>query len=86
MFEPKVFRKQMYCIEKVIVTLLGFFGAPAVILRSRCDSAPGELRSTCPSSLRPWISLGQFGDAVSSTGRSGDCSRKCFIPKSVFLK
>ena len=27
MFEPEVFRKQMYCTE-VLVTLLGLFGAP----------------------------------------------------------
>jgi len=26
MFEPEVFRKQMYCIKKVLVTLLGLFG------------------------------------------------------------
>jgi len=32
MFEFKVFRKQMYCIE-VLVTMLGFFGAPAAIRR-----------------------------------------------------
>jgi len=28
MFEPVVFRKQIYCIEKVFVTLLGRFRAP----------------------------------------------------------
>jgi len=27
MFEPEVFRKQMYCIEKVLLTLLGLFDA-----------------------------------------------------------
>ena len=31
-FEPEVFRKQMYCTE-VLVTLLGLFGALIVILR-----------------------------------------------------
>jgi len=25
MFEPEVFRKQMYCSENVLMTLLGFF-------------------------------------------------------------
>jgi len=36
MFEPEVFRKQMYYIEKkVLVTLLGLFGAPIVISRLR---------------------------------------------------
>jgi len=33
MFAPEVFRKQMYCIE-VLVILLGLFGAP------RSHSAP----------------------------------------------
>jgi len=32
MFEPEVFRKQMYCTED-LVTLLGLFGAPTVIRR-----------------------------------------------------
>jgi len=30
MFEPGVFRKQMYCIEEVLVTLLGLSGHPSV--------------------------------------------------------
>jgi len=42
MFELEVFRKQMYCIEKVLVTLLGLSSAP------RSDSAPGELFPLCP--------------------------------------
>jgi len=33
MFEPEVFRKQMYCTE-VLVTLLGLFGALIVIRRT----------------------------------------------------
>jgi len=36
MFELEVFRKQMYCVEESIVTLLGVFGSPgfpAVIRR-----------------------------------------------------
>jgi len=42
MFEPQVFRKQMYCIE--VVTMLRLFGAP------RSDSVPGEL---CPPRYAP---------------------------------
>jgi len=30
MFEPEVFRKQMYCTE-VLVTLLGLFGARGIV-------------------------------------------------------
>jgi len=33
MFEPEVFRKQMHVLKKVLVTLLGLFGAPMVIQR-----------------------------------------------------
>ena len=40
MFEPEVFRKQMYCTE-VLVTLLGLFGALIVIWRpGNCPLAP----------------------------------------------
>jgi len=44
MFELEVFRKQMYCIEESIqlVTLLGFFGASAVIWRPRVIPRPGN--------------------------------------------
>jgi len=38
-FEPKVFQTQMCCIEKVLVTLLGFFGAP-IVIRRPVNSAP----------------------------------------------
>jgi len=31
MFEPEVFRKQMHCVEKAPVTLLGLFRAPPSI-------------------------------------------------------
>jgi len=51
MFEPEVFRKQMYCTE-VLVTLLGLLGAPqsfgAFMVRRLGNCAP------CPLSLRPW--------------------------------
>jgi len=45
----------MYCIEESTcdVTLLGLFGAPAVIRRPHGDLAPGEL---CPSHYAPvWL-------------------------------
>jgi len=43
MFEPEVFRKQMYCIEEssLLVTLLGLSGAPY------SDSDPGKLFLPC---------------------------------------
>jgi len=31
MFEPEVFRKQMYCIEESACDILGLFGAPKSI-------------------------------------------------------
>jgi len=31
MFEPEVFRKQIYCIEKILVALLGLFGARGIV-------------------------------------------------------
>jgi len=53
MFEPEVFRKQMYCTE-VLVKMLGLFRAPqsfdALILIRR----PGNC-APCPPSLRPWL-------------------------------
>jgi len=43
-FQPELFRKQMYCIEKVLVTL-GSFGAPIVIQRpGNCVPLPPSLR------------------------------------------
>jgi len=33
MFEPEIFRNHMYCMEEILVTLLGLFGAFAVIRR-----------------------------------------------------
>jgi len=32
-FEPEVFRKQMYCIEESACDIVGTFGAPIVIRR-----------------------------------------------------
>jgi len=42
MFEPEVFRKQMYCIEESFVALLVLFGAPIVI------RGPGNCASLAP--------------------------------------
>jgi len=43
MFEPEVFRRQMHCIAKVLVTLLGLFGAPRSHATSRSDLAPSRV-------------------------------------------
>jgi len=43
MFEPELFRKQMYCIEESACDIFGLFGDPAVIRR----------RENCTSLLRP---------------------------------
>jgi len=48
MFEPELFREQMV-LEKVIVTLLGLFGAPNMTWR------PGNCAPSFPPSLRPWL-------------------------------
>ena len=47
MFDLELFWKQMYCIEKVLQTLLKVFGAP------RSDSAPGELCPPVPPRYAP---------------------------------
>ena len=44
LLETEVFRKQLYYIEKVFVTLLGLFGTPVLIWSPLIDSAPAELR------------------------------------------
>ena len=48
MFEPEVFRQQMYCIE-VLLTLLGLFVVP------RSHSAPGELCPLHPHRYAPGV-------------------------------
>jgi len=45
-FEPEVFRKQMYCIEESTCDNVGTFR------RSHSDLAPGELFPPCLPSLR----------------------------------
>jgi len=43
-FEPEVFRKQMYCIEGSTCDIVGTFRRPSQSFGARCsDSAPGEL-------------------------------------------
>jgi len=42
MFEPKVFRKQMYCIEESTCDIVGTFLRPAVIRRPHSDLDPGN--------------------------------------------
>jgi len=49
LFEPEAFRKKMYCIKKVLASLLGVFGAPidlvqvAVLRKGRGGSWPPVL-------------------------------------------
>jgi len=52
-FEPEVFRNQIYCTE-VLVTLLGLFGAPQSF-RALIVIWPPENWGPCPPSLRPWL-------------------------------
>jgi len=40
MFELSSFGSKFVVLKKVLVTFLGLFGVPAVILSSRSDSAP----------------------------------------------
>jgi len=60
-FEPEVFRMQMYCIEECSWDILGFFGVPAILRRPRSVLAPPQLfdaRVIAPlaPSLRPcWL-------------------------------
>ena len=57
MFEPEVFRKQMYCFENVPMTLLGLFALPPQWFGPRGIVPP------FPPSLRLWyyaIKIGKF--------------------------
>jgi len=47
MFETEVFRKQMYCTEKSTYDIVRTFRRP------HSDSAPGELRPSCPPRYAP---------------------------------
>ena len=43
MFEHKSLSEAIVLLEKIVVTLLGLFGAPAMVRRPRSDFAPVEL-------------------------------------------
>jgi len=53
-FEPEVFRKQMYCTE-VLVTLLGFFGARGIVAFARQSLRP-YLQRAATHLNKPWYS------------------------------
>jgi len=54
MFEPEVFRKQMFCIEENTCDIVWDFSAPpAVVQDPHSDSLPGELCLPWPPSFRP---------------------------------
>jgi len=53
MFEPEVFRKQIYCIEESTCGIVGLFSALHRDSATHSDSGPGEF---CPPSLRPCVS------------------------------
>ena len=40
MFEPEVFRKQMYCIEERTCDIVGTFSAPSALIRRPGSCAP----------------------------------------------
>ena len=82
MFEPKVFRKQMYCFEKSAYVIVGTFFLPQWL-------APGEFCPLAPS-LRLWCyatKIGEFSESkpifkserhehlqFSNTIRHGSCT------------
>jgi len=85
-FGAPMFEPEMYCrlLKKVLVTLLGHFGALAVILRPHSDSAPRELCLHCPPSLCPGVdikTLNVHEDLVSlyETG----CTKSQAITKNI---
>ena len=49
----KSFGSKCTVLKKVFVTLLGLYGAPAVIWRPHIDTAPGELCPPCPPRYVP---------------------------------
>jgi len=53
MFEPEIFRKQMYCIEESLCDIV------ETLWLHHSDSAPGELCPPSPS-LRPCVAGGIF--------------------------
>jgi len=68
MFEPEVFRKQMYCIE-VLVTLLGLFGAlPQSFGAPRAIRRPGNCTPLAPRRYVPGLRF-DFVSFLSSVKR-----------------
>jgi len=53
MFEPEVFRKKCAVSKKVLVTLLGLFGAPAVIRHPHSDLGSGNCGPCAPPRYVP---------------------------------
>jgi len=60
MFEPEVYRKEMYCTEESTCDIVGTFRRPpqsfsalVVIWCPRSDSVPGELRPLDPGLVTP---------------------------------
>jgi len=51
MFEPEVFRKQMYCIEESTCDTVGTFWRPSQSFGAR------GIVPRCPPSLRPWLDV-----------------------------
>jgi len=52
MFEPELFRKQMYCIEESTCDIVGTFQRPPQSFGAhRSDAAPGELCPPCYATI-----------------------------------
>jgi len=51
----RFFGSKCTVLKKVLVTLFGLFGAPAVIWCPHSDSALGVMFPSCPPSLRPCL-------------------------------
>ena len=58
MFEPEVFRRQIYCIEESICDIVDTFVAPAVIRPWEWFGAWG-IAPPVPPSFRPWLRVQQ---------------------------
>jgi len=72
MFEPDVFRKEIYSIEESTCDIVGSFRRP------RSDSAPGE---SCPPSLRHCVS----GNVHAIVVHQIQCEQKVFRVKKETL-
>jgi len=63
MFEPEVFRKQMYCIEESTCDNVGTFGTPIVIWR------PGHFAPLAPTRYIPDADKLQAAKHLTNDGR-----------------